>query len=391
MQATVKSPDRVTSTIASLAVSLNTLVSIVTAAGVLPDGATKPNYLGEYMKRLGFLVTVLICLLAMLPAANAQSVTGQISGTVVDPAGAVVPGATVQLTHDLSQQVHRYTTESNGSFIFTGLVPGAYSLRVTQAGFKGYDQKSITVATQERVDLHEIGLQVGDVTSTVEVQSNTVHVATDSSDRSISLNTMQIENMPTRGRNPVSLIMGMPGVQATGSGDYRGWNGGGIPGVNGGQQGDLDRKHADARTQSGEPHHGDAGRAGHWVGRLPRLERRRHPGRQRRTAGPDHPQLGRRGQSGLGQPESRLYLPQRGCHRRGQAADLQLHGGIRRAHRRPVDPDHQERFAPVPWHRLLVLPPRIAQRQRLLQQQDQRGETAVPLSESGLHHRSEER
>jgi hypothetical protein len=191
------------------------------------------------MKRLGFLVAVLICLLAALPAVYGQSVTGQISGTVVDPAGAVVPGATVQLTHDLSQQVHRYTTESNGSFIFTGLVPGAYSLHVTQAGFKGYDQKSITVATQERVDLHEIGLQVGDVTSTVEVQSNTVHVATDSSDRSISLNTMQIENMPTRGRNPVSLIMGMPGVQSTASGDYRGWNGGAIPGVNGGQQGQI--------------------------------------------------------------------------------------------------------------------------------------------------------
>ena len=87
--------------------------------------------------------------------------------------------------------------------------------------------------------MHEIHLEVGDVTSTVEVSANTVHVATDSSDRSIALTTMQIENMPTRGRNPVSLIMGMPGVQATASGDYRGWNGGGIPGVNGGQQGQI--------------------------------------------------------------------------------------------------------------------------------------------------------
>src|SRR5674476_251616 len=157
MQATVKSPNRVTSTVASRAVSLNGLVSFVTAAGVLPDGATKPNYLGEYMKRLGCLVAVLICLLAALPAVYGQSVTGQISGTVVDPAGATVPGATVQLTHDVSKQVRQYTTESNGSFIFTGLVPGAYSLRVTQAGFKGYDQKSITAVSYTHLRAHETG------------------------------------------------------------------------------------------------------------------------------------------------------------------------------------------------------------------------------------------
>ena len=158
----------------------------------------------------------------------------------MDPAGALVPGATVQLTHDLSQQVRKFVTESNGSFIFTGLVPGTYSLHVAQAGFKSYDQKGITVSAQERVDLHEIHLPVGDVTSTVEVQANAVHVATDSSDRSVDINLNQIEDTPTRGRNPISLIMTLPGTQSLAqSYDYRGWNGGGIPGVNGGQQGQI--------------------------------------------------------------------------------------------------------------------------------------------------------
>jgi Carboxypeptidase regulatory-like domain len=179
-------------------------------------------------------------LLAMLPAAYAQSVTGQISGVVVDPAGALIPGATVQLTHDLSQTVRRFTTENTGTFIFTGLVPGSYSLRVTQTGFKATDQKNITVAAQERVDLHEVRLEVGEVTSTVEVQANTVHVATDSSDRSVDINLSQILDTPTRGRNPISLIMTLPGTQSLAqSYDYRGWNGGGIPGVNGGQQGQI--------------------------------------------------------------------------------------------------------------------------------------------------------
>jgi hypothetical protein len=182
-----------------------------------------------------------ICLLlALLPIANAQSVTGQIAGTVVDSAGAIVAGANVQLTHDLSQTVHKFVSDSNGSFIFTGLVPGAYSIKVAQPGFKAYDQKAITVAAQERVDLHEIRLQVGEVTSTIEVQASSVHVATDSSDRSIDINQHQIDDTPTRGRNPVSLIMTLPGVQSLAqSYDYRGWNGGGIPGVNGGQQGQI--------------------------------------------------------------------------------------------------------------------------------------------------------
>jgi hypothetical protein len=175
----------------------------------------------------------------MLPTANAQSVTGQVSGRVTDPTGALIVGAKVQLTHDLSKQVRDFTTETSGTFIFTGLVPGSYSIHVAQPGFKAYDQRAIVVAAQERVDLHEIRLEVGDVTTSVEVSASTVHVATDSSDRSIAINLHQIDDTPTRGRNPLNVIMTLPGVQTVASNDYRGWNGGGIPGVNGGQQGQI--------------------------------------------------------------------------------------------------------------------------------------------------------
>src|SRR5205814_2546260 len=66
-----------------------------------------------------------------------------------------------------------------------------------------------------------------------------VHVATDSSDRSIAIGLQQIIDTPTRGRNPVALIMTLPGVQTLASNDYRGWSGGGIPAVNGGQTGQV--------------------------------------------------------------------------------------------------------------------------------------------------------
>src|SRR5260370_5158839 len=182
MLASVSSPNWVTGSAASAALYENVSLVFETASGVLPACATKPTrILGEHMKRLGCLVTVLICLLAALPAVYGQSVTGQISGVVVDPAGAVVPGADVQLIHDLSQTIRHFATEASGSFFFTGLVPGTYSLKIARTGFKGYDSKGITVATQERADLHEVHLQVSDVSSTIEIQANALHGATDSS------------------------------------------------------------------------------------------------------------------------------------------------------------------------------------------------------------------
>src|SRR5258706_14117388 len=95
-------------------------------------------HIGGVVNRLRFVLAVFTLLLAMMPAVNSQSVTGQISGTVTDPAGAVVFGAKVQLTNDLSKQVREFTSESKGAFIFSGLVPGRYSIRVAQPGFKTY-------------------------------------------------------------------------------------------------------------------------------------------------------------------------------------------------------------------------------------------------------------
>lgn len=169
----------------------------------------------------------------------AQSVTGQISGTVTDPTGAAVIGATVKLTHQLSGQSRNSQTDAGGSFIFTNLVPGDYNVRIEMAGFRAYDQRGIRVSAQERIDLHEIRLELGEVTTTVEVQASGVYVATTSSDRTVSMGIQEIENRLTRGRNALALIQGLPGVQSVGGYDFRGWGGGGIPAVNGGRSGQV--------------------------------------------------------------------------------------------------------------------------------------------------------
>jgi hypothetical protein len=174
-----------------------------------------------------------------LPVLQGQSVTGQVNGVIVDESSASIVGAEVQLIHDQTKQTRIFNSDSSGNFMFTNLVPGGYGLRVSMAGFKTYDQRGITVVAQDRINLGEIRLSVGDVTTTVEVQASAVQVQTSSSDRSIAISLVQIMNTPTRGRNPLSLIMTLPGVQTLAGNDFRGWSGGGIPAVNGGRTGQV--------------------------------------------------------------------------------------------------------------------------------------------------------
>ena len=186
------------------------------------------------VRTIRIVIFQLLLLLSALPAALAQSVTGQISGTTVDPGGSVIAGATVQLSNDLTRQVRSFTTESNGSFIFTDLVPGDYSVHIAFPGFKSYDQKAINVSSQEKVALHDIRLEVGDVSSTVTVQADSARVSTDSSDRSVLVNATQIENTPIPGRDFMGLMQSLPGVVDLNAHDVPG-NNSGMPTINGGQ------------------------------------------------------------------------------------------------------------------------------------------------------------
>ncbi|HXJ39066.1 MAG TPA: carboxypeptidase regulatory-like domain-containing protein, partial [Bryobacteraceae bacterium] len=177
-------------------------------------------------------------LLAMTPAAFSQSVTGSASGTVVDAGGAVVVGATVTLTNETSKQVREYKSTSNGEFEFISMIPGAYTLKIVQPGFKTYQQANVTISSQERVDLHTIKLTVGDVATSIEVLSEAARVATDSSDRSQNVNLTQIGDTPVRGRDFLGVLKTLPGIQDLGTHDSRGW-GGNLPTINGGQQGQV--------------------------------------------------------------------------------------------------------------------------------------------------------
>ena len=162
------------------------------------------------MKHIKALVACALAAAVFSTPLLAQSVTGQISGTVADQGGAAIVGAAVRLTHDLSKNIHNFKTDQDGNFLFTGLIPGNYSVHIEMAGFRGYDQRAIAVTAEERVSLHTIKLMIGDVASTVEVVAEVARVATESSDRSILVNQQMIEDTPISGRDYLGIQRSLP-------------------------------------------------------------------------------------------------------------------------------------------------------------------------------------
>ncbi len=89
-----------------------------------------------------------ICLFLLVSAcAFAQTVTGSLVGTVVDPAGSVVPGAPIQLTNQGTAAVLTATTDSEGLFRFPNLTPATYTVTVQATGFKTRVERDITSAS----------------------------------------------------------------------------------------------------------------------------------------------------------------------------------------------------------------------------------------------------
>jgi hypothetical protein len=167
-------------------------------------------------------VVVVALSFALAQNASSQTVSGQISGVIVDAQNAAIVGAVVEVTNELTKQVRKFEAEATGTFLFPGLTPGGYSLRVMQPGFKTYTQNGINVSAQERVDLHTIKLEVGGVGTSVTVLAESARVATDSSDRTVALNLRQIQDIPSAGRTFTDVMRSLPSAAVVNTTDLRG-------------------------------------------------------------------------------------------------------------------------------------------------------------------------
>src|SRR5437016_774499 len=111
-----------------------------------------------------------ICVLAFSLSAPAQETTGGIQGTVKDPQGAVIPGATVEVSSPALIGKKTATTDSGGYFHFEQLPPGIYSVSVNAAGFGPATQSNLQLTSGGLPTLN-ITLQVGAITQEVNVSA----------------------------------------------------------------------------------------------------------------------------------------------------------------------------------------------------------------------------
>ena len=150
---------------------------------------------------------------ATLPQAMlAQTITGSISGTVVDPSGASIPDGPVTLTNLDTGEKRETASADTGVFNFSALNPGKYSLAIRKAGFQALQRDGIVLTANQRLALGTLSLTVGEVTQSITVEQRGETVNLENADIGSVLSTDQVKSMPVRGRDPMNLLRILPGV-----------------------------------------------------------------------------------------------------------------------------------------------------------------------------------
>jgi hypothetical protein len=177
------------------------------------------------MKRLQqFCMIAFLCCCLPLALANAQSAaSAQISGTVVDPQGAVVPGAKVTATNSATGVQRSVNTTSTGNYTIPNLAPGTYSVKVEAKGFASGGTENIALKLGDQRDLG-FKLAVAGSTQTVEVTTEAPLIESTKTDVSSSVTSLDMERLPTiAGAGGVvndyaQLALTAPGVKSDTSG-----------------------------------------------------------------------------------------------------------------------------------------------------------------------------
>jgi hypothetical protein len=146
------------------------------------------------------LTAVIGCVFLFAPSALAQVDTGAVHGTITDPDGGVIPGATVTLTNQDTGLSVSTTTGPEGTYSFSPVRIGKYKIDVELSGFGPATRSDIAVDVQQRA-LVNIGLQPGGVRETVEVTGAAPQLQTQDASVGMVATREQINNLPLNGRN----------------------------------------------------------------------------------------------------------------------------------------------------------------------------------------------
>jgi hypothetical protein len=157
------------------------------------------------------IVFLALALSLMSPSAQTQSTAGRLLGSITDPSGASLTGATVVVTDTQRGTSRTLTTDASGDYVAADLIPGTYKIHVEAKGFKSVERLNveIEVATDVRADF---ALQPGSVSEVVTVNEDIPLVNPTSSTLGGTLSNKEINDLPLNGRNYENLLQLRPGV-----------------------------------------------------------------------------------------------------------------------------------------------------------------------------------
>ncbi len=190
--------------------------------------------------------TALCCSLLLFVAVTgtfhyawSQEVTASITGTVTDPSGAALPGATVTATSVERGLNYSATTNASGLYRITQLPVGSYTLKVENSGFAVAEYPAF-VLTLNQVARIDTTMKVGQASETVEVTGAAPVLKTETTQVDTIINAATNDNMPLASRNYVQLTLLAPGAVSTDPSSFNNGNNtqglGGRPLINGNRE-----------------------------------------------------------------------------------------------------------------------------------------------------------
>jgi len=161
--------------------------------------------------RSAVLVGLLLLVPASVFAAFQASTSATLRGHVDDATGAVLPGATVTLTNSGTRAMQTTVTDDRGQYLFAGLFPSTYELKVELAGFKTYERTNLVLSPNDTRGL-DVRLEIGRQNETIIVTATPEVIQTETGAREGVLNAKQIDNLSVIGRSSLELLRILPGV-----------------------------------------------------------------------------------------------------------------------------------------------------------------------------------
>jgi hypothetical protein len=163
------------------------------------------------MRASRFLQLLALAFLVGQQPLNAQVDSGTISGTIKDPGGAVISGATVLVVNAGDHTGRAFTTNNEGIYTAPSLRAGTYDVSAEATGFRSVTRKGVDLRVQDRLAI-DIALPVNSADSTVLVTTSPPPLETETSSLGHVVEQATIQGLPLNGRNAIQLATLAPGT-----------------------------------------------------------------------------------------------------------------------------------------------------------------------------------